>query len=227
MFKEFLARLFGAEPSGKTAKDRLKLVLLSDHISLAPEVVEALKTDLLEVIGRYVEIDTSHVVVDFEHRDREIALTANVPILSMRDRPLPPPLPPIVPRANGVATAPAFELDEPAAPLAETSPPSAEAAPPAGEAAPVEAPAETCAPSETPAEAPLAGDEPIAAADSPAAGAPAAEPVAEVPVAVTAEPVVPQAVTPAPANGKRSRRRRRKGAPPPASMPKLSDAAKA
>jgi cell division topological specificity factor len=92
---KFLARIFGTQRSGETAKERLKLVLLSDHLSLAPDVVEALKSDLLAVIGKYVEIDTAHVVVDFEHREHEIALTANVPILAMRERPLaaaqPPP----------------------------------------------------------------------------------------------------------------------------------------
>jgi len=81
---EFLTRLFRGEPSGAKAKERLRLVLLSDHLALAPELVESLKTDLLDVISRYVEVDTQHVDVTFEHRENEVAMLANVPIVSVK-----------------------------------------------------------------------------------------------------------------------------------------------
>jgi cell division topological specificity factor len=85
---EFLTRLFRGEPSGAKAKERLRLVLLSDHLALAPDVVESLKTSLLEVISRYVEVDVEHVDVTVEQREHEVALLANVPILSVKnDRP--------------------------------------------------------------------------------------------------------------------------------------------
>jgi len=98
---EFLARLFRGEPSGATAKERLRLVLLSDHLALAPDVVESLKTDLLEVISRYVEVDIEHVDVTFEQREHEVAMLANVPILSLktpaeRPRPAVAAIPPAV-----------------------------------------------------------------------------------------------------------------------------------
>jgi len=84
---DFFRTLFrpGA-PSGATAKERLRLVLLSDHLSLAPDVVEALKRDLLEVISRYVEIDSDHADVTFEHREREVAMLASIPIRGVRER---------------------------------------------------------------------------------------------------------------------------------------------
>ena len=40
---EYLNRLFGRRHSSATAKERLRLVLMSDHLSLAPEMVEAMK----------------------------------------------------------------------------------------------------------------------------------------------------------------------------------------
>jgi len=87
---DFLKKLFAPpERSSETAKERLRVVLLSDHLSLAPETVEALKRDLLEVISRYVEIDPAHADVTFEQREREVAMLANVPITGMRDRPRP------------------------------------------------------------------------------------------------------------------------------------------
>ena len=83
---EFFARLFRSEPSGRTAKERLRLVLLSDHLALSPDVVESLKTDLLGVISRYMEVDEQNVDVTFEQREHEVAMLANIPIRSMKPR---------------------------------------------------------------------------------------------------------------------------------------------
>jgi cell division topological specificity factor len=83
---EFFARLFRRESSGSTAKERLRLVLLSDHLSLAPEMVEALKRDLIEVISRYVEVDAQACDVSFEQQERTVAMLANIPILSVPHR---------------------------------------------------------------------------------------------------------------------------------------------
>ncbi|MBV8371036.1 MAG: cell division topological specificity factor MinE [Candidatus Eremiobacteraeota bacterium] len=97
---EFIQRFFGKPSSSATAKERLRLVLLSDHLSLAPDVVEALKHDLLEVISRYVDVDEQNCDVTFEQREKEVAMLANIPILGMRSRPIPPsPAPPPTPPA--------------------------------------------------------------------------------------------------------------------------------
>src|SRR6202022_4270841 len=86
---DFFNRLFGTKPSSATAKERLRLVLLSDHLSLAPDVVEALKNDLIEVISRYCEVDAANCDVTFEQQEKRVAMLANVPILAMRARPAP------------------------------------------------------------------------------------------------------------------------------------------
>ena len=76
-------KLFGRQSSSATAKERLRLVLLSDHLSLAPELVDKLKAELIEVLSRYVEVDRTKIEVNFEQHDSAIAMMANVPILSM------------------------------------------------------------------------------------------------------------------------------------------------
>jgi cell division topological specificity factor len=91
---QFIQRFFGKPPSSATAKERLRLVLLSDHLSLAPDVVEALKHDLIEVISRYVDVDVPNCDVSFEQREKEVAMLANIPILGMHPRPKPPIVPP-------------------------------------------------------------------------------------------------------------------------------------
>ncbi len=80
---EFLRRLFGQPGSSATAKERLRLVLMTDHLELAPEMIEAMKRDLVEVISRHVEVDRDRIEVSFERQDRALAMLANIPILSI------------------------------------------------------------------------------------------------------------------------------------------------
>jgi cell division topological specificity factor len=89
-----LSRLFGREKSGETAKERLRLVLMSDHLSLAPDMVEQMKQDLVAVVSRYMEVDRDKIDVRFEHQDSVFAMLANVPIISVNRTPSPPAGPP-------------------------------------------------------------------------------------------------------------------------------------
>jgi cell division topological specificity factor len=124
---EFVQRFFGKPSSSATAKERLRLVLLSDHLSLAPDVVEALKHDLIEVISRYVEVDASNCDVTFEQREKQVAMLANIPILGMQRR-KPPAAPPPAP-ARAPEPPPSFDgAGATASVSAEPAPP--DAAPP-------------------------------------------------------------------------------------------------
>jgi len=87
---EFLKRFFGQPGSSATAKERLRLVLMTDHLELAPELIEAMKRDLVDVISRHVEVDRDKIEVNFERQDSALAMLANIPILSV-NRPNPSP----------------------------------------------------------------------------------------------------------------------------------------
>ena len=81
---DFLKRLFGqSDSSSSTAKERLRLVLMTDHLELAPDMIEAMKRDLVDVISRYVEVDRDKIEVNFEQQDKALAMLANIPILSV------------------------------------------------------------------------------------------------------------------------------------------------
>ena len=54
----FIDTFFRKRSSGTMAKDRLKLVLVSDRASCSPETMEMIKNDIIEVISKYMEIDT-------------------------------------------------------------------------------------------------------------------------------------------------------------------------
>jgi cell division topological specificity factor len=80
---EFLKRLLRRPSSSETAKERLRLVLMTDHLELAPEMIDAMKRDLVDVISRHVEVDRDRIDVSFERQDRTLAMLANIPILSV------------------------------------------------------------------------------------------------------------------------------------------------
>lgn len=115
---QFIQRFFGKPPSSATAKERLRLVLLSDHLSLAPDVVEALKHDLIEVISRYLDVDVPHCDVTFEQREKEIAMLANIPILGVHPRPMPPPPAPYAAGPGPAAAQTSVAVADPAPPAA-------------------------------------------------------------------------------------------------------------
>ena len=54
----FMDGFLRKKTSGNTAKDRLKLVLVSDRANCSPETMELIKNDIIKVISKYMEIDT-------------------------------------------------------------------------------------------------------------------------------------------------------------------------
>ncbi len=108
---EFLKRFFGQHGSSAMAKERLRLVLMTDHLELAPEMIETMKRDLVDVISRYVEVDREKIDVSFERQDRTLAMLANIPILS-------------VTRPNGNGTPKSEEVKPPQAAASSEATPS-------------------------------------------------------------------------------------------------------
>ncbi|GFP77266.1 MULTISPECIES: cell division topological specificity factor MinE [Clostridium] len=86
-----LFKMFSNKPTPKdVAKDRLKLILIHDRGDLAPEVLENIKQEILEVISKYVEIDSDDIDITItktgEMEGDSPALVANIPIKNVRGR---------------------------------------------------------------------------------------------------------------------------------------------
>jgi cell division topological specificity factor len=83
---DFFTRLFSKESasSKEVARERLRLVLIHDRSVVSPELIAALKADLIQVIQQYMDIDVESLLVNLENEDDSVALIANIPIKSLK-----------------------------------------------------------------------------------------------------------------------------------------------
>ena len=85
-----LLDLFKKKTSGDIARDRLKLLLVSDRANCSPEIMEKIKNDIIQVISKYMEIDAEGLDIQITQTESEgnngnvPALFANIPIKDMR-----------------------------------------------------------------------------------------------------------------------------------------------
>jgi len=84
--------LFRKKNSGSIAKDRLKLLLVSDRANCSPELMEMIKNDIINVISKYMEIDAEGLDIQITQTESEgnngsvPALYANIPIRDLRQK---------------------------------------------------------------------------------------------------------------------------------------------
>ena len=85
-----LMDFFRTKSSGDVAKDRLKLLLISDRANCSPEIMELIKNDIIKVISKYMEIDCDGLDIQITQTESESengrvpALCANIPIKDMK-----------------------------------------------------------------------------------------------------------------------------------------------
>ena len=79
-----ISKLFGGQKSSAVAKERLQLVLIHDRNDISPEVLTALRADLINTIKKYLEIDESGIELDLNREDHSVALLASIPLKNMQ-----------------------------------------------------------------------------------------------------------------------------------------------
>ena len=72
--------------SKEIAKDRLKVVLIHDRANIPPEVMQALKNDIIEVISHYMDINKNEMEISLENDDNSVALLANIPVNRIKNQ---------------------------------------------------------------------------------------------------------------------------------------------
>ena len=82
--------LFKKKSSSNIAKDRLKILLISDRINCSPQTLNLIKQDLIHSISKYMSIDEEHVEIILKRNNKrgknpKPSLYATIPILDIHE----------------------------------------------------------------------------------------------------------------------------------------------
>ncbi len=87
-----LFSIFRRKSSRQIAKDRLKILLISDRVNCSPDMMELIKFDIANVISKYMKIDASSMEIQISKtgsaaRNGKImpVLYANIPIVDLKN----------------------------------------------------------------------------------------------------------------------------------------------
>ena len=81
---------FHKKTSSQIAKDRLKILLISDRVNCSPEMMDLIKNDIARVISKYMKIDTESMEIQITKTGskgrnmKNPSLYANIPILDLK-----------------------------------------------------------------------------------------------------------------------------------------------
>lgn len=84
-----MKHFFFRKKSREIAKDRLKILLISDRVNCSPEMMEMIKNDIAKVISKYMKIDTKSMEIQISKTGtkgrnmKNPTLYANIPILDL------------------------------------------------------------------------------------------------------------------------------------------------
>ncbi len=84
-----ISNIFRRKSSREVAKDRLKILLISDRVNCSPEMMEMIKNDIAKVISKYMKIDANSMEIQISKTGtkgrnmKNPTLYANIPILDL------------------------------------------------------------------------------------------------------------------------------------------------
>ena len=84
MFESLSRWLRRGKGSKNVGKSRLQLILINDRTGVSPEVLDALREDMFQIISKYFIVKEDDVEMSLEKEEGSVALVANIPVLSMK-----------------------------------------------------------------------------------------------------------------------------------------------
>ncbi|MCI8798250.1 cell division topological specificity factor MinE [Acetatifactor muris] len=76
-----MRHFFRRKSSCQIAKDRLKILLISDRVNCSPEVMELIKTDIAKVLSKYMKIDSDNMDIQINTKGSKSGRGGKMPVL--------------------------------------------------------------------------------------------------------------------------------------------------
>ncbi|WP_276949006.1 cell division topological specificity factor MinE [Acetatifactor muris] len=76
-----MRHFFRRKSSCQIAKDRLKILLISDRVNCSPEVMELIKTDIAKVLSKYMKIDSDNMDIQINTKGSKVGRGGKMPVL--------------------------------------------------------------------------------------------------------------------------------------------------
>ena len=76
-----MRHFFRRKSSCQRAKDRLKILLISDRVNCSPEVMELIKTDIAKVLSKYMKIDSDNMDIQINTKGSKVGRGGKMPVL--------------------------------------------------------------------------------------------------------------------------------------------------
>ena len=77
----FFRKTDAEETAKDTACNRLRVVLMQDRTNLNPQLLERMRSELIDLLSKYVEMDKEALELNFEQEGEQMALMLSIPVL--------------------------------------------------------------------------------------------------------------------------------------------------
>lgn len=92
IFAELYNKLLGffrQAEAEETAKDvacnRLRVVLMQDRTNLTPQLLERMRSELVELLSKYLEMDKDALELNLDQEGEQMALMLSIPVIRAKD----------------------------------------------------------------------------------------------------------------------------------------------
>ena len=82
---DFFTKADEKDKTKDVARNRLKLVLMQDRTNLTPRILEQMRSELIDLLSRYVELDKELLELNFEQEGDQVALMLSIPVIRAKD----------------------------------------------------------------------------------------------------------------------------------------------
>jgi len=69
----------------EVACNRLKFVLMQDRTNLTPQLLERMRSEMIDLLSKYVEMDKEALELNFAHEGESMALMLSIPVLRAKE----------------------------------------------------------------------------------------------------------------------------------------------